>query len=268
LSAEPRIWDTYTTRRDGVDLSYRVAGKGDVDVVLIHGWMVSGRVYDNMVEQFGSLGARFFIPDLRGTGSSSRPETGYELDDYVHDVMAVADHAGLKRFVVVGHSMGGQIAQLLCADHPDRVLGQVLLCPVPAAGMELPPDACALFENCAQDPQSIATILSLACLDLSDPDQKDLVAMAMDVPDACIRTSFKTWTRGGIESRLPDIVAPTVVVATDDPFLPPEFLQAAVVDPIADARLEIIRGAGHYVQTERPAETAAILRSFVSKVAS
>ena len=55
-----------------------------------------------------------------------------------------------------------------------------------------------------------------------------------------------------------------VVVATDDPFLPPAFLREAVVGRIDGARLAVIHGAGHYVQVERPDETAAVLEAFLA----
>jgi len=53
-----------------------------------------------------------------------------------------------------------------------------------------------------------------------------------------------------------------LALATDDPFLPPAFLQQAVVDKIARAKLAYLPGAGHYPAAERPAETAAILLAF------
>ena len=54
------------------------------------------------------------------------------------------------------------------------------------------------------------------------------------------------------------------MVATDDPFMPPAFLRQTVVDPIAGARLAVIRGAGHYVQVERPDETVAVVSAFLA----
>src|SRR5262245_1511379 len=119
------------TSSDGTQLSYRVVGSGPIDVVLVHGWMVSGAVFDELIEALGTDGVRIVAPDHRGTGRSGQPDGGYSIEQYARDVLAVADAAGATKFVVVGHSMGGQIAQWLAATAPDRVLGAVLLCPVP-----------------------------------------------------------------------------------------------------------------------------------------
>lgn len=58
--------------------------------------------------------------DLRGHGHSS-PGAGYQLADFAGDVLAVADHLGVDRFVPVVHSLGGAIGAHLAVEHPDRV---------------------------------------------------------------------------------------------------------------------------------------------------
>ncbi|MFO0578342.1 MAG: alpha/beta hydrolase [Polyangia bacterium] len=271
---------------DGVDLSLRVfagarkatpasdgAGSGagdaagDLDVILMHGWMMSGAVFDDLIEQLGPLdldGLRLIVPDQRGSGRSGRPEHGYSLARYAADVLAVADAVGARRFVIVGHSMGGQIAQLVAAEHPDRVLGVVLLCPVPATGMALPADAQALFRGCGGQRDMQRTILDLACKQLEPARRERLLDDSLQTGRACIEQAFDSWTAGGLRDRLPHITAPTLVVATDDPFLPPPFLREEVVRPIAKARLGYLPGPGHYPQVERPRETAALLTAFLT----
>ena len=54
------------------------------------------------------------------------------------------------------------------------------------------------------------------------------------------------------------------VVATDDPFLPPPFLEQAVVSKIAGAKLAVVKGPGHYPQVERPDALADVVRSFLA----
>ena len=254
-----------------LQLSYRVIGSGPRDVFLIHGWMVSGAVYDEFIAAMVSSQAhdlRLIVIDQRGTGASSKPESGYTLDRYAADVLAVADAVGSRSFVAVGHSMGGQIAQWLAAHHPDRVTGMVLLCPVPASGVPLPDDARNLFRNSGGNRGAQQTILGLACKQLDDATRDRLLDDAAGVSTACVQQAFDTWTAGGFSDRLSAIRTPTLVVATDDPFLPPAFLQAAVEKTIAFARLAILPGPGHYVQAERPRETAALVQSFLAGLRS
>ncbi len=137
------------TSRDGVEISYRSFGGGPTTVILVHGWMVSGAVYDDLISALGVSQEdpplttrdrlRLVIPDLRGAGRSGRPEGGYTVAQYADDVLAVADAVRAESFVIVGHSMGGLIAQWIAAERPERVQGAVLLCPVPASGVQLMP---------------------------------------------------------------------------------------------------------------------------------
>ncbi len=249
---------------DQTPIHYRVLGDGPRNVLLVHGWMVSGAVYDELVEKLDHTGLRLVIPDLRGSGQSGSPAGGYTLEQHVRDVLAVADHAGLKRFTVVGHSMGGQLAQWIAAQEPSRVEGLVLLNTVPASGMQLPPDAVGLFRSSANDREKQKIILGLACKQLSEAALERVLKDAGTVAKASIEGSFDAWTGGGFEAKLASITAPTLVVATDDPFLPPAFLREKVVNPIQGARLAYLPGPGHYPAVERSAETAALLTSFLA----
>ena len=155
--------------------------------------------------------------------------------------------------------MGGQIAQLAAANLGARVAKLVLLCPVPAAGMALPPEAATLFRGCYKNPEAQTDILNMACKQLSDDGLKMILEVAGTVSRQCIEQSFDAWTQGGFADRLGEISAPTKVIGTDDPFLTPEILEQAVVDPIRDAELIHMPGPGHYPQVEAAGPTAAKL---------
>lgn len=249
---------------DQTSLHYRVIGDGPRNVLLVHGWMVSGAVFDELVEKLDTTGLRLVIPDLRGSGGSAAPASGYTLEQHGRDVLAVADHAGLERFTVVGHSMGGQIAQWVAAQEPSRVEGLVLLNTVPASGLPLPPDAAGLFRTSAGDREKQKMILGMACKQLTEAALERLLKDAGAVSRASIEGSFDAWTGGGIEAKLASITAPTLVLATDDAFLPPAFLREKVVSLIRGARLAYLPGPGHYPQVERSAETAALLTAFLA----
>lgn len=249
---------------DGVDLSVRILGEGPTDVLLVHGWMVSGQVWQSMLARIDPRGLRLIVPDQRGTGESSKPATNYTLNRYVDDLVALLDKLESTRCIVIGHSMGGQLALSLAARESARVRAAMVLCPVPPAGLALPPDAAALFRTCAHDRDKQRTILSLACTALSEAERDRLLDDSMRTAAACIEQSFDAWTSGGIEAQMSSVQANTLVLATDDPFLPPAFLRESVQAKLARARLAVLPGAGHYPQCERPAETAAIVESFIT----
>jgi non-heme chloroperoxidase len=252
------------TASDGVELAYRTFGEGATSVLLVHGWMMSGAVYDDLVEALGTEGLRLIVPDLRGSGSSGSADGTYTIEQYAKDLLAVADAASAANFVLVGHSMGGQLAQWIAATAPDRVLGAALLCPVPASGMTLPPEAVGLFRNSAQNREMQQTILGLACKKLADGPRGRLLDDAGTISTACIQGAFDAWTKASFGAQLGEIRAPVLVVGTDDPFLPQDFLRQAVVAPIKRASLVYLPGPGHYPGVESPRETAAILRAFLT----
>ncbi|PCC73376.1 Pimeloyl-ACP methyl ester carboxylesterase [Nannocystis exedens] len=251
------------TTSDKVQIAYRVLGEGPRTILAIHGWMVSSTVYDELAERLDLTGFRLVIPDLRGSGESDRPESGYTVERYAADVTELMDVLGDRSFVLIGHSMGGAIAQWIASAAPERVQGQVLLCPVPASGIPFPPDAAALFRG-ADNRESKATILGMACTNLSESARERLLGAGASIPAKCIAEGFESWSSLSFADRLKHVTARTLVVATDDPFLPPPFLRQTIVDPIAGARLAVIRGAGHYVQVERPDETVAVISAFLA----
>lgn len=252
------------TADDRTTIAYRTFGTGSRPVVFIHGWMVSGAVYNDLLEHFDLEGLRVIVPDLRGTGASDKPASGYALERHAKDVLAIAEHEGLGSFALLGHSMGGQIAQWIASAQPIQVGGVVLMCTVPAAGLPLPPDAAALFRSAPGNRGVQGTILDLGCKQLSQASREKLLDDAAGVCDAAIREGFEAWMTGGFEGRLSQIRAPTLVLGTDDPFLTPDFLRQMVVAPIKGARLSVLPGPGHYPQVERPRETAAVLQAFLA----
>jgi len=205
----------------------------------------------------------FVVPDLRGSGASDRPTTGYTIERIARDVLAVMGHVSSDRPVVlVGHSAGSQIVQWVAAHEPTRVAGMVLLTPVPADGLALPPDAQQLFRNCAGQRSMQSTILDLACKQLSDAGRAKILDDAASIQAPSIQEWFDAWTKGGFADKLSAVRAPTLAVTTDDPFFPPEFVRSSTTSKIAGARLAVLPGPGHYLTVENPRGTTALLESF------
>ncbi|UQA60648.1 alpha/beta fold hydrolase [Polyangium aurulentum] len=251
------------TTNDGAQIAYRSFGEGPRTVILVHGWKVSGAVYDDMLSALDLAGLRVLVPDLRGAGGSSKPKEGYGIQRFAEDILAIADAERLGSFVVVGHSMGGQIAQWLAAHHPDRIAGAVLLCPVPASGLPLPDEMVAVFRAAAQSHEAQRGIITNVSRELSPAAIDKLVADAASTSPDAILLGFEAWRAGGFAGALSQVRAPTLVVGTDDPAVPVDLLRAEIVSKIAGARLAVLPGPGHYVHVERPRETAALLNAFL-----
>ncbi len=112
------------TSFDGTKIAYEDAGDGDV-VLLIHGFIVDGTSNwgdSELKKQLLNQGYRVIIPDLRGNGSSDKPqdENAYKNDAEVKDLMALMDHLGVENYMAVGYSRGSIVlANLLTKE--DRI---------------------------------------------------------------------------------------------------------------------------------------------------
>ena len=95
-------------------------------LILLHGLGANADL--NWFTCFGALGRHFRVVafDQRGHGRGVRVGVQFRMADAADDVVAVADALGIERFIVVGYSMGGPVAQLTWHRHRDRVAGLVL----------------------------------------------------------------------------------------------------------------------------------------------
>ena len=250
---------SYTTI-DGLNISYRVVGEGK-PLVLVHGWMVSGSIFDPLHDALTGAGYQLIIPDQRGTGESAQPMfDNYTLDHYTRDLVELIEVAGLREVQLLGHSMGGQIAQLAAIALGERVETLILMCSVPAVGVPLPEELQTLFRTCGNNPDAKKQILGMACKQLDEAGLEHIMASSATCSAIAISDSFEAWTAGGFADRLGEIKAKkTWVVGTDDPFLQPEVLKQTIVEPIANAEFVHIPGPGHYPQVEATDATAAKL---------
>ena len=119
------------TVSDGLHIAYQVTGGGDLDIVLISGFVSHLELdwadprHAHFLDRLGSMG-RLIRFDKRGTGMSDRPPGLPDLETRMHDVLAVMDAAGSHRAALCGYSEGGAMAILLAATHPERVSSLML----------------------------------------------------------------------------------------------------------------------------------------------
>jgi pimeloyl-ACP methyl ester carboxylesterase len=96
-----------TVSYKGTELVYNRSGNGPA-VILVHGFPESSAIWDDFSKE---LSKEFTViaPDLPGHGSSGLPKDLSSIEEYADAVHAVASHAGVKKFTLIGHSMGGYI---------------------------------------------------------------------------------------------------------------------------------------------------------------
>ncbi len=94
---------------DGIPIKYEVSGAGELALVFVHCWTCNRRSWDESFAHFaGSY--RVVRLDLAGHGESGKGRQHYTMAAFGGDVAAVADRLGLRRMVLIGHSMGGPVS--------------------------------------------------------------------------------------------------------------------------------------------------------------
>ena len=101
---------------DGLRVHYEQVGRGP-DVLLIHGWASSWRMWARSMSRLAAAGYRATAIDLIGFGESDKPEDGwYTLGNFTRYVRSFAAQLGLTQPAIVGHSMGGTLALSLALE--------------------------------------------------------------------------------------------------------------------------------------------------------
>jgi non-heme chloroperoxidase len=252
----------------GVTLEYVEQGRADgTPVLLLHGVTDSWRSFETMLPHLPAS-IRAFAITQRGHGGSSRPDS-YHYGELAADVAAFMDGRGIPSAVVVGHSMGGQVALRLAADHPSRVRGLVLLASFHTLrGHEVIQELWDTGIGTMRDPidagfvrafqeGTVATPIAAAQMDL-------FVAESLRVPARVWQATFREFLdqEVGDVSR---IAAPALVVSGGrDPISRAEE-RAALLARMPRATAVDYPDLGHAVHWERPAAIAADIVRFAER---
>jgi pimeloyl-ACP methyl ester carboxylesterase len=111
--------------RSGIHLYYELHGDG-FPLILIAGTGSHCRKWTLFQTPFFSQHYRVLIYDHRGTGRSDHPDHDYTIPMFAQDLSELTDALGIREAYVLGHSMGGQVAQQFAIDYPDKVRKLVL----------------------------------------------------------------------------------------------------------------------------------------------
>lgn len=253
-------------------------GAGDVDVVMLHGWVASSFSFRHQLAGLPAVGARCVSVDLRGFGLSDKPRGrgSYTMDGYVADLDALLDALALKRVVLMGHSMGGGIALTYALARPERVRGLALVAPtgvVPVAFLSLPklmPRAIASMADGLLVPRWEAGLIlrNLAYGDASRVTDREVDEYwaPTQLPGFVLaaRASAEEFDWRPIErSRLATIAVPSVVILGKKDRLIRKAAGSAQAIPGATVK-EL--DAGHCAHEERPEEANELIGSLIRRV--
>lgn len=181
------------------------------------------------------------------------------------------DARGIARADLLGHSIGGMVAQDFALTFPDRVGKLVLYATTPAFGGRDPAFAEAFLkarlgplEGGRSMQEAAPEMLAGMLAEDADPDALPAATAAMAaVPEAAYRATVACLTTFDRRADLPRIAAPTLLIAGDRDQAAPLKTMQRMAEAIPAARIVVIPDAGHLIHLERPAAFAAAVRPFL-----
>jgi pimeloyl-ACP methyl ester carboxylesterase len=238
-------------------------------VLFLHGFTDSSYSFSPVLPLLPAS-IRAFVHDQRGHGDSDRPARGYSMSDFADDAVALLDCVGVRRATVVGHSMGGLVAQRVAVDYPDRVERLVLIGTATGALNEavlgLREQVQALTDPV---PAEFVRDFQLGCAHRPLPQAflDNVVAESRKLPARLWREVLDGILSAGNGEDLHRVSAPTLVLWGDRDRFARRTDQDALVAGIAGSRLAVYEGTGHALHWEEPERFAVELTSFVEGVA-
>jgi non-heme chloroperoxidase len=243
-------------------------GRGE-PVLLLHGYSDSGGAWAPVLPHLPAEW-RVAAPDQRGHGRSERPAGDYAMTTFAADAARLLDALGWERATVVGHSMGGMIAQRFAIDFPERVARLVLVGTTPiCAGPAVDEVVAAVRAFGDEVPREFVEAFQAGTVVRPLPPAffAAVVETSCAMPSRVWRALAEELARFDLRAELPHIAAPTQVVWGDaDAFFgPPE--QEALRKGIPGATFSVYVGCGHSPHWEEPDRFARELAAFVAGAA-
>ncbi|MEX3667462.1 alpha/beta fold hydrolase [Paraburkholderia phenoliruptrix] len=253
---------------EGVELNYRLQGDGPRALICIHGVGSYLEAWQGAINELGT-GFRVLTFDLRGHGRSSLVKGRYEIDDFVGDVLALADHLGFDRFNLAGFSLGGLIAQRLALTHPERLERLVLLSTV--AG-RTPDERTRVLARLAalqagDRGSHYDASLSRWLTEEFQEAHPNLIAElrrrnAQNDPD-CYASAYRVLAQTDFGGLIDQIPVPTLIVTGEDDLGSNPRMSLFMHECIPNSRVSILPNLRHSLLTEAPGRVAAMMREFL-----
>ncbi|WP_409484017.1 alpha/beta fold hydrolase [Arsenicicoccus dermatophilus] len=250
---------------DGSHLAVDRTGAGE-PVLLVPGMSQDHRLWGPLVRELAGRVETLAL-DQRGTGDSDDmdrrdPPT---MGSFADDAAALLDLLEVPRVHVVGHSMGGRIAQWLAVNHPARVASLTLLCTSPGDRMGAPRDEAVDATLARCDPLEMALLNYTPAWLGAHHDVVEEVDAATTTRSAQRGLHFRASHGHDSWDSLPRITAPTVVVHGDADRINPVRNAELLAARIPGAELVVLRGARHGLPVQHAAEVAEIVLGQVAR---
>lgn len=247
----------------------RLEGAG-APLVLIHGYLGGAAMWDGPIAAFAGR-YRCIAPNLAGFGDSAHliaPET---IERHAALVLASLDRLGIDRFCLLGHSMGGMVAQQMAAMARERIEKLILYGTGPVGVLPDRFETIATSRRRLREDGLAATARRIAATWFLDGERADGY-------ETCVREGVKatlqaalaalnSWENWNGSAALASFSMPTLVVWGDGDRSYGWGQPEALWRGIPGCRLAVLPGCAHNVHMEKPAIFNAIVADFLSAAA-
>lgn len=253
---------------NGIKVNVEVHGLIDPALVFLHYWGGSSRTWAGVIRHLEG-NHRTIALDFRGSGDSEKPAAGYRIDELASDVTAALAQLKVSRYILVGHSMGGKVAQFVASGQPPGLVGLVLIAPASPHGLRVPDQQRERMLHAYETAESIAFVRDnvMTKRDLPDDLKAQVIEDSLKVGEAA-RVAWPTVSLPqNIAGAAASISVPTLVIGGEfDQVDTPAALEKEVIGVIRTSRLEVIPGSGHLLPLEAAKEVSTLINSFVAQL--
>ncbi len=250
---------------DKVPIAYAVYGPAaDPSVVFVHGWSCDSRYWQNQVPYF-SKKYRVITLDLAGHGNSGFGRKVYTTEAFGQDVAAVLRELDVKRAVLVGHSMGGEIILYAARISPKRVIGLVGVDTLEDLGMVYPDEVKnKIYEPIAADfvPEVQKFVRSMFP---ANADKALVEAVARDMssaPQEVALSSMKEYFKVSDPELIKGLKVPLKSINAD---LWPTNVEGNK-KLVPSYEMALMKGRGHFLMLEAPDEFNLLLEGMIARI--
>jgi pimeloyl-ACP methyl ester carboxylesterase len=262
-SSEPVPNGEFVFRRDG---------SGPYAVVFVHGFLDDQHVWDSIVDKLTVSDFETVQFDLPGFGERTDATGPYTFERFAADLSAVVDAVN-KPFVLVGHSMAAPAVELVAASRADRVMGVVLLAPIPMGGVSLPEEMIGQLESMGELGAAEHEAARLQVAPAAPIDEvRRLAQVATKTRPEVVRAVADLWINGHPRGARPsEFAGPLLLLpGTSDQLVSPEVIASGVVSRFGAAETTVteIEDAGHWPHLERATVVAGEIDRFLTVAAA
>jgi 3-oxoadipate enol-lactonase len=251
---------------NGYDIGYLEAGTGDATpIVFLHGVGSDKSVWRPQLAHFGRT-RRAIAFDYPGYGDSDPAPNGTTRDDYASAIISAMHELGVDRAHICGLSLGGVVA--IAVHHADPERGASLIL---ADTFAVHRDGPAIYQRSLDGSHDLSTMAEartdVLLAQPADPEIRlEVVETMSRIDPAAFRIGAEAVWLADQRDRAQEIRVPTLIIVGDQDLVTPVDLSNELVDLIPDARMQVIAGAGHLTNLEKPDDFNGIVAQFLAEV--